>query len=72
MLPSNKQRQNSTNIEIQEDCVDMESKSCIKIKELHMSEGWFVYAVLLKHYYFIMNVAGVNCRTSGMLKFDSF
>ena len=37
-----------------------------------MSEGWFVYAVLLKHYYYIMNVAGVNCRTSGMLKFDSF
>ena len=47
-----------------------------------MSEGWFVYAVLLKHYYAnvlcfllklcIYDVGGVNYRTSVMLKFDKF
>ena len=47
-----------------------------------MSEGWFVYAVLLKHYLanilcFLLklcklNMGGVNYRTSGMLKFDKF
>ena len=47
-----------------------------------MSEGWFVYAVLvsiirLMFYVFYkncvnLNVGGVNYRTSGMLKFDKF
>ena len=45
-----------------------------------MSEGWFVYAVLLNIRMLIfyvsyencvnMNVGGVNYRTSGMLKFE--
>ena len=29
----------------------METESCILNKEFNMFEGWFVYAVLLKHYY---------------------
>ena len=47
-----------------------------------MSEGWFVYAVLLKLYYanilyFYQNcvnmiVGGVNYSNSGMLKFNKF
>ena len=47
-----------------------------------MSEGWYVYAVLLKHCYanvlwFLLNcvnmiVGGVNYWTSGILKFDKF
>ena len=49
-LPSNKNLRNSTNFQIHDDCVAMETKLCIKIKELNMFEGWFVYAVLLKHY----------------------
>ena len=28
----------------------METKLCILIKELDMSQEWFMYAVLLKHY----------------------
>ena len=28
----------------------METKLCIYIKELNTSEGWFVYAELLKNY----------------------
>ena len=49
-LPSNKKRQNSTNFQTHENCVAMETKVRIYIKELNMSEGLFVYAVLLKHY----------------------
>ena len=47
-----------------------------------MSEGWYVYAVLLKHYYanvlwFLLklckyDVGGVNYWTLGILKFDKF
>ena len=29
----------------------METKLCIKIKELNMSEDWYEYTVLLKHCY---------------------
>ena len=47
-LPSHKKLQNSTNFQIHEDCVAMETKMCNWIKELNMSEGWFVYVVLLK------------------------
>ena len=50
-LPSNKKLQNSTNFQIHKDCVAMETKLCIQIKELNLSEGWYVYAVLLKHCY---------------------
>ena len=49
-LPSNNKRQNSTNFQIRENCVAMETKLWILIKELKMFEGLFVYAVLLKHY----------------------
>ena len=47
-----------------------------------MSEGWYVYAVMLKHYnanilYFVLklckfDLGGVNYKPSGMLKFDKF
>ena len=49
-LPSNKKRQNSTTLQIHVNCVAMETKLCIYIKELNTSKGWFVYAELLKHY----------------------
>ena len=42
-LPSNKKRQNSTNFQIHVNCVAMETKLCIYIKELNTPEGWFVY-----------------------------
>ena len=50
-LPSNKKLQNSTNFQIHDDCVAMETKLCTKVKELNMSEGLYVHAVLLKHCY---------------------
>ena len=53
-LPSNKISQNSTNFQIHEDCVAMETESFIPNKEFNISEGLFVYAVLQKHYYAII------------------
>ena len=53
-LPSTKKLQNSTNVQIHEDCVTMETKLCIQIKKLNMSEDWYVYAVLLNHCYAIV------------------
>ena len=53
-LPSNKKLQNSSNFQNHEDCIAMETKLCIQIRELNMSEGWYVYAVLLKHCYAIV------------------
>ena len=50
-LPSNENLQNSIHFQIHEDCVAMETKLCIYIKELNISEGWYVYAELLKHCY---------------------
>ena len=64
-LPSNKKLQNSTNFQIHEDWVAMETKLLILIKELIMSEGWFVYAVLLKHYY-----ANVLCFLLELCKYE--
>ena len=57
---------NSTNFQIHEDFVAMETKLYIQIKELNMSEGWFVYAVLLKHYKanilcFLLKVCKYEC-----------
>ena len=49
VLPSNK-RQNSTYFQIQEDFVAMETEWFIWNKESNMSEGLFVYVVLLKHF----------------------
>ena len=49
-LPSSKKRHNSTNFEIHVNCIALETKLCIYIKELYTSKGWFVYAKLLKHY----------------------
>ena len=49
-LPSNKRSQNSTNFQIHEDCVAMETESCISNNGLNMFEGLFVYALLLKRY----------------------
>ena len=57
--------QNSTNFQIHEDCVAMESKLCIQIKELNMSEGRFVYAVLLKHY-----LANIVCFPLKLSKYE--
>ena len=65
----------------------MVTKLCIQIKKLNVSEGWYVYAVLLKHCYanvlwFLLKlckydcvnmiVGGVNYRTSVILKVDKF
>ena len=80
MLLSNKRSQNSTYFQIHEEYVAMETESCLLNREFNISEGWFVYAVLLKHYeaniFYLncanMNVGGVNYRTLGMLKFDKF
>ena len=82
MLPSNKQLQNSTNFQIHEDFVAMETKLCIYFKERNMSEGWYEYSVPLKHCYanvlwFLLklckyDLGGVDYRTSGILKFDKF
>ena len=49
-LPSNKISQNLTNFQIHEDCVAMETESCIPNKEFDISEDLFVYAVLQKHH----------------------
>ena len=49
-LPSNKISQNFTIFQIHEDCVAMETESCIRSKEFYIYEGLFVYAVLQKHY----------------------
>ena len=72
-LPSNKISQNFTNFQIHEDCVAMETESFTPNKELNVSVGLFVYAVLHKHYMAIIlclllncaniNVDGVNYRT---------
>ena len=64
-LPSNKKRQNSTNFQIPEDCVAMETKLCIQIKELILSEGWFMYVVLIKHY-----LAYILCFLSKLCKYE--
>ena len=48
-LPSNKKTQILQKFQIHANCVAMETKLCILIKELNKSEGWFVYAQLLKH-----------------------
>ena len=66
VLPSNKKLQNSTNFQIHEDCVAMETKLCIQINDLYMSEGWYVYAVLLKHCYtnvlwFLLKLCKYEC-----------
>ena len=47
-----------------------------------MSEGWYVYAVVIKHCYtnilwFLLKLCKYDCgwsnyRTSGILKFDKF
>ena len=42
--------QNSTYFQIHGDCVAMETESCMLNKEFDISEGLFVYTVLLKHY----------------------
>ena len=65
-LPSNKKLQNSTNFQIHEDCVAMETKLYILIKKLNMSEGWYLYAVLLKHCYanvlwFLLKLCKYDC-----------
>ena len=49
-LPSNKISHNFTNFQIYEDCVAMETEAFTPNKELTISEGLFVYAVLQKHY----------------------
>ena len=49
-LPSNKISQNFTNFQIHEDCVAMETELFISNKEVNISEGLFVYAVLQKDY----------------------
>ena len=49
-LPSNKISQIFTNFQIHEDCVAMETESFVPNKELNISEGFFVHAVLQKHY----------------------
>ena len=43
--------QKSTYFQIQENCVAMETESCIFNKGFNMSKGFIVYAVQLKHYY---------------------
>ena len=49
-LPSNNISQNFTNFQIHENCVAMETESFIPNKEFNISEVFFVYAVLQKHY----------------------
>ena len=41
---------NSTYFQIHKDCVAMETEACFLNKEFYMSEGVFVYAVLLKYH----------------------
>ena len=58
-LPSNKISQNFANFQIHEDYVVMETESFIPNKEFNISEGLFVYAVLLKAllgYQFIFSI----------------
>ena len=45
----------------------METKLNIEIKErnLFMSEGWFVYAVLIKHYYVNIFLLLKLCKYEG-------
>ena len=47
---SDKISQNFTNFRIHDDCVAMETESCLPNKEFDISVGLFVYAVLHKHY----------------------
>ena len=81
-LLSNTKTPNFTNFQIHANRVAMETKLCILIKDLNKSEGWFVYAQLLKHdqaniLCFLLKLCKYECgwgkfRTSGMLKFDKF
>ena len=49
-LLSNSISQNFTNFQIHEDCVAMETESCIPNKNFNIFVGLCVYAVLHKHY----------------------
>ena len=64
-LPSNNKLRNSTIFQIHDNCVAMETKLCVEIKELNMSEGWFVYTVLLKQYH-----ANVLCFILKLYKYE--
>ena len=50
------------------------TKLCIKIKEIDMSEDWFVYAVLFKHYKanilgFLLKLCKCECRLGKLQDF---
>ena len=79
----NKKKPNSTNFQIHVNCVAMETKLCIQIKEhntrlkVGLCMHYYFSIIRLTFYFFYINcvstnVGAVNYRASDVLKFDKF